>query len=467
MSLENQNKSSFRDPFGTVFEIDGRIFRGIKNPKVSLTYQFLESSFYRKNAGNKIVHTKVISIAEVVKAGISHDIANNFPLWLEHQRIEFISYYYEWSFEFLRKAAIFYLDLYIEALSNNFQIKDSSAYNIQFIGSTPIFIDTLSFEQYVDGNNWIGYKQFCEQFLAPLALSSYQSLDFNSWVRGSPDGLSIVDISKLLPLKSFLSLTLIGNIHIQAMAMSKISSTTSNKYLKEKKIPKKNLIELLCSLKSFIKQLKASKESYWNNYAEKNSYSEEGTKDKEEIVRHFVTSFNLKTILDMGCNTGRFSEIALKAGANKSIGLDIDGGAINSASKRVLPTEKLFTPLFFDFTNPSPAMGWRLKERASLEHRLPEIDGIICLALIHHLVIGKNIPIEDFVAWITRLSPKGLIEFVPKEDRMVMGLLARREDVFPDYSEGYFLECMRRYVNIEQVISLNNSKRKCIIYVKK
>jgi ribosomal protein L11 methylase PrmA len=468
MSLENQILGSFRDPFGSVFEIRGRVFRGIKKEKDLLVHKFLGSSFYKKNVGKQIVKTKEISKAEVLEAGISLDVINKFSLWVEHERIDFITYPYEWSFEFLRCAAIFYLDLYVEALENGFQIKDASAYNIQFLGLVPIFIDTLSFESYCDGDKWIGYKQFCEQFLAPLAVSSYCGVDFNPWLRGSPDGLSIIDCSKLLPLKSLFSLTLIGNIHIQAMCMSRISATTSKiNYKTQNSIPKKNLIAFLRSLKRFIKKLKAPKESYWNRYDLENSYSDNGTSDKEKIVKRFVESKNLKNILDVGCNSGHFSQVALMAGANRVIGLDIDSGAINLASKKITAPGKLFTPLLYDFTNPSPAMGWNLEERASLESRIPEIDGVICLALIHHIVIAKNIPIRDFIEWITKLSPNGLIEFVPKDDPMVIGLLASREDVFPNYSENYFLESLANFSNIEQVISLNNSKRKFILYEKK
>ena len=465
MSLEHQNPGSFRDPYGSVFEANGRVFRGIKEEKALLATEFLESDFYKSNAKKKIIETKIISLTELYEAGLSRNVVNSYQLWVEHKQIELITYPYEWSFEFLRRAAVFYLALHIEALHKDFQLKDSSSYNIQFIGCNPIFIDTLSFEPYEQGSRWVGYKQFCEHFLAPLALTSYSGVNFNPWIRGSPDGLSIVDASKLLPLRSFFSLTLLGNIHLHAMIMSKISSSSSRMESKKRgQIPKQNLIALMESLKKFITKLKAPRESYWNAYELKNSYSEESAKEKEAIVKNFVASQDLKVILDVGCNTGYFSEVALNSGASRVIGLDIDGGAVNLASKRLNSSAKLFTPLLFDFTNPSPSMGWRLKERPSLEERLPKIDGVICLALIHHLVIGKNIPIEDFTEWITGLSPRGIIEFVPKEDEMVIGLLSCREDVFPNYSEEYFIKCLKQHVRIERILPVNNSRRKLILF---
>ena len=465
---ENQNPGSFRDPYASVFEINGRIFRGVKKEKESAVHAFLESSFYKKNAGTKIVKTKEVSLNQVLEAGVSSVAIDKFSIWLEHEHVDFITYPYEWSFETLKNAALFYLNLYIEAINEGFQIKDSTAYNIQYIKGGAIFIDIPSFELYDEGDKWIGYKQFCEQFLAPLALSSYCGVEHNMWMRGSLDGINIIDCSKLLPLKSFFSITLLGNIHAQAWAMSDIVSATKQaKRINEKKIPKKNLIALLDSLGIFIGKLEHPKSGYWSNYSLANSYSNLDVREKEKIVHEYVASNKIKTILDIGCNTGVYSQLALSAGADRAIGMDVDGGAVSFAAKSARSTEKFFIPLLYDFTNPSPSMGWNLQERMSLETRLPKIDGLICLALIHHIVIGKNIPLDYFVEWLTRLSPKGLIEFVPKEDPMVIGLLSNREDVFADYHESYLTDYLGKYVKIDKIIPLKGSYRKFIIYSEK
>jgi len=55
-------------------------------------------------------------------------------------------------------------------------LKDNSAYNIQFVQGWPIMIDTLSFERYEDGKPWVAYRQFCQHFLAPLALMCYTDI---------------------------------------------------------------------------------------------------------------------------------------------------------------------------------------------------------------------------------------------------------------------------------------------------
>jgi len=465
MIFAEQNYGSFRDPSGSVFEIGERVFRGISEGMVEPIHKFINSPFYKKNAGRKIVKTKKIGKKIVLDAGLPSKVVNNFPLWVEHQRLEFITYPYEWCSEFLRKAAIFHLELKIDALNAGYIIKDSSAYNVQFIGQTPIFIDILSFEPYKDGSYWIGYKQFCEHFLGPLALSSYAEIEFNSWFRGSPDGLRIDDISRALPLKSYFSLTLLGNIHLHAWAISKIDSSTKSPFTKKNtQLPKKNLIAFLGSLKKFIMKLKLTNHTYWNDYSKKNSYSKDAIKEKEIAIRQFVIKNNLKCILDIGCNTGHFSKIALKAGAKKSIGLDIDGSAINQSVRECSSLNNNYIPLQYDLTNPSPSVGWGLKERMPLTHRLPKIDGVICLALMHHLIIGKNIPLSEFVRWVVDLAPFGIIEFIPKSDPMVINLLAFRKDIFDNYTESYFHEILKQHARIEQVIKSKNTMRKLFFF---
>jgi hypothetical protein len=94
-------------------------------------------------------------------------------------------------------------------------------------------------------------------------------------------------------------------------------------------------------------------------------------------------------------------------------------------------------PLVLDLGNPSPALGWAGEERRSLEDR-SDADVILALALVHHLAIGRNLPLERIADYFARLAPGLVIEYVPKEDPMVRKLLATREDVFPDYTPDGF-----------------------------
>ena len=104
---------------------------------------------------------------------------------LEHPRVPFISYPYEWSASLLRKAALHHLDTQLEALERGFTLSDATAYNVQFVGPKPVFIDHLSFRPYRDGEIWAGHRQFCMQFLNPLIIWSRLGIAPNPWYRGN------------------------------------------------------------------------------------------------------------------------------------------------------------------------------------------------------------------------------------------------------------------------------------------
>lgn len=468
MNLSGRVGGSFRDPSGFVYKANGRIFRGVSEQIKEDVIEFLHSDFYKRNAHKKIVGTTQINERDVVEAGITADIAKRHALWLEHDVVDFITYPYEWSFELLKSAALLHLELHIEALSEGYDIKDASAYNIQFLGCQPVFIDTLSFCKYRENSYWVGYKQFCEQFLAPLALNAYGKVDFNHWFRGALEGVDLVSASRLLPTTSFLSLTLLTNLHVQAWAMSKVNSTKSLKLANKKSgLPKKNYIYLLESLHRFIYKLKPYTDTYWSKYKYNSSYTESGAKEKEAIVLEFLKRHGVQRLLDIGCNTGYYSEKAIGVGVSRVIGTDFDCGALNVAAKNALGKNLNFTPIYFDICNPSPAGGWNLDERMPTKQRFNNIDATVSLAVVHHIVIGRNIPLDEYVDWLVGLAPHGLVEFVPKRDPMVMGLLSNREDIFPDYEEEIFLNMLSRKTNITGVYPLTNSSRVLIAFSRK
>ena len=53
----------------------------------------------------------------------------------EHERLPLHSYPYEWTYSMLRDAAQLHLDLLEQALLEGWTIKDSTPYNIQFVGA--------------------------------------------------------------------------------------------------------------------------------------------------------------------------------------------------------------------------------------------------------------------------------------------------------------------------------------------
>ena len=461
-NVNHQNNGSFKDPFGSVFEFKERIFRGIKKSKSIHVKNFLDSTFYKDSENNELIKTVIVDKDSLLSLGLEKILIEEYDLWLEHEKVDLITYPYEWSFEYLKKAAMFHLDLQIKAIKAGYQIKDSSAFNIQFIYGKPIFIDILSFDKYEDGDYWLGYKQFCEQFLAPILINSEIKINHNNFIKGDLNGVDITTLAKILPIKSFFKPLVFFHVYLQSLAVKAINAT-SKKKINKTKIKKNNLIAMIDSIRKNIEKISISKKTYWSDYEEKNSYSKISTEKKEEIISNFVKKYELKKILDLGCNTGQYSEILFSSGAKNVIGLDFDSGAINLASNRRAFKDKNFTPLVFDLVNPSPSLGWNLKERTPLEFRLKNVDGLICLALIHHLVISKNIPLPNVINYISKLSKYAVIEFVPKEDEMVKSLLQNREDIFFDYNEVNFINNIKKNFELLSVQNIPESYRKLIV----
>ena len=459
----SRSPGSFRDPAGHVFTASERVFRGVTKDTADWFRVFIHSSFFLERAGQLIVNTQEISHDEVINAGIPADDAKAYEMWVEHDLLPFISYPYEWSFDALKEAACLTLRLLADALDNGYTLKDASAYNIQFIYSKPIFMDVLSFCEYREGEPYLGYKQFCENFLAPLCLTAYSGIDFNRWFRGNLEGLDLVDVSAALPLRSCFQPQVLLHIHAQAWAMRKLGAASDGaNWNKMRKVPRKNLIALAISLRNFIAGMRRKGTTYWQKYSEFNIYDDASQADKIRIAGDFVKSNNLLKLLDLGCNTGQYCKSAISAGAEQVIGVDFDCGAIDNAAIEARRHAWPAHFLYYDIANPSPDMGWRHGERTALEKRLGHLDGVFCFALIHHLVIGRNIPITEFVGWVCGLARRGLIEFVPKTDPMAQGLLRHRKDIFQDYNQENIESILRN--TCMQVVSHTLQSTDRIIY---
>ncbi|GAB4371269.1 MAG: nodulation protein NoeA [Kiloniellaceae bacterium] len=454
---------SFRDPAGRVVRHGGRIFRVVALEKAEEARAVLEAPFFKRRLGSSIVPTWTAGAddARSVTAGLAGD----FPLVLEHEPIEVISYPFEWPFALLQRAAELHLEIHLDALDDGFDLSDSSAYNVQFAGTRPLFIDTLSFRRYRDGAYWSGYKQFCEEFLAPLLLTAYRGIAFNDWYRGSLSGIDLVALSKLLPARARLSLQCQMHVFLHARLMQRIRSHDGGGPSAQKPLPLASLKGILRGMLKFVRALKPMglEGTYWKDYEFKNSYSPEDAERKRAAVQAFVAEAQPKLLLDVGCNSGDFSELALASGAGAAVGVDFDQGALEAAVSRADERKLALLPLYQDLTNPSAALGWAASERSGFVERVRP-DAVVALAVLHHLIIGKNIPFAGAIEWMVARAPRGLLEFVPKSDPMVQGMLAHRAEMFPDYGEEAFRAALRRVARITAEVQSSASGRRIFIY---
>jgi hypothetical protein len=448
------NPASFRDPHGFVFNLDGVIYRQV-NECYKQHYDILiQSGLYKA-----LVAEGLLIEHEELSSGISlSDAAYKI---LKPRNIPFISYPYEWSFNQLKDAALTTLKIQKRALDHGMALKDASAYNIQFINGRPIFIDTLSFENYREGAPWVAYRQFCQHFLAPLALIACKDIRLGQLLRSYIDGIPIDLADNLLPITSVLRPHLFIHIHLHAKSQRQFAKKSVAGNFKMKRA---SLLGLIDSLEAAINGLKWNpKESEWMSYYEADTnYSPAGFAHKKQLVMSFLKQSDPKIVWDLGANTGEFSRIAGREGA-LTVSWDVDPACVEMNYRACRDTgEKNILPLLLDLTNPSPAVGWAHEERKSLMERSP-VDAVLALALIHHLAIANNIPLKSIAEFFSNICKHLIIEFVPKTDSQVQKLLKTREDIFLNYSQENFEKEFMSYFSVVSCVTIQDSER--ILYL--
>ena len=302
--------SSFRDNLGNIVYLNKRILRVVnKSGKKNLDF-IIESGLLENSIKKEfLIETKILNLKKLPT------FFSKYEYVLESNIIPYISYPYEWSFEQLKIAAIHHLDFQIYLFNKGAVLRDSSAYNIQFIGAKPYFIDLLSIKKYNDGDFWLGYKQFCENFLNPLLLGSLKGIQHNNWFRGALEGIEATELNKIISLKDKLSLKIFTHVCLQANLNYKSLSNPneiSSKYKKLKKLPRKAYIAMLNQLKSWISKLFFKKDkTIWQNYSKENTYNFEENNKKVSVVKQFISKEKPNTLVDLGCNNGDYSKLSL------------------------------------------------------------------------------------------------------------------------------------------------------------
>ncbi len=451
-----RNVGSFRDPSGHVYESDERIFRTVA-PVAAPEYEAARDSGLMQTL---VDAGKLVGYAEVDRTAIA-GLDENAAHILEHPRLPYISYPYEWSFSILKDAALFHLDLHIEILERGFTLSDASAYNVQFSGPTPVFIDHLSLRRYQDGEFWKAHRQFCEQFLNPLLLRSMFGVSHNAWYRGNLEGIPVSDIAKLLSLRQKFSLNVLSHVVLQNHFQKGVSGDKAvSSGLKQRRLPLASYRGLLTQLRKWIARLTPDRigATVWGEYATTHTYSSDEEAAKKQFVGDFVKASGAKSVIDLGCNTGDYSKVALESGAERVIGFDFDQQALDRAHLRAKAERLNFLPLFLDAKNPSPDQGWRQLERGGHRSRT-KADAVLALAFEHHLAIAHNIPLDQVIGWITDIAPRGVLEFVPKSDSTIQKMLALRDDIFPDYTEENFIRILSSLRRIERKETVSSSGR--------
>lgn len=445
-----QLSASFRDPSGFLFSRDGVLYRQV-NRKYEKEYaRLMGSGLYDKlvKAGLLIPH---VEVDQDSAAPESYKI-------IQPERVPFISYPYEWSFGQLKDAALATLSIQRRALKLDMSLKDASAYNIQFVRGKATLIDTLSFEAYQEGQPWVAYRQFCQHFLAPLALMALRDIRLNQLLRVYIDGVPLDLASGLLPTGTRFNFGLLTHIHLHAGAQKRYSGAEV-KSRAATTFSKQAMTGLIDSLDTAIRKLEWKPGgTEWGNYYDITNYSDAAFEHKKELVREWSARVKPTLVWDLGANTGVFSRMAGESGAFV-VSSDIDPTAVEQNYRQMKrdKTENLL-PLLIDLTNPSPSIGWANEERDSFGGRGPA-DIVLALALIHHLAISNNVPLLQVADFFASVGKWLVIEFVSKSDSQVQKLLVSREDIFPDYTREGFEAAFGQKFKIVEAVNVREAER--------
>lgn len=448
--------SSFRDPSGFLFTHGKTLYRQV-NKSYKKNFDYLISSGLYK----ALVNEKLLILHR--GADIKYRVTEDAYKTIRPQLVPFISYPYEWCFSQLKDSALLTLKIQKRAFEFGMTLKDASSFNVQFLNGKPIFVDTLSFDIYKEGSPWIAYKQFCEHFLAPLALMSKKEVRLNQLLRIYIDGVPLELASKLLPSHTYLNFQLLSHVHLHAKSQKYFSK---RKVEISKTVSKRALLSLIDNLESSVNKLKwEPKGTTWGKYYDETNYSASALAKKKKLVEMFLDKAKPKKLVwDLGANIGLFSRLASDKGI-LTVSFDLDPAAVEKNYLEVKKKSEVnILPLLSDLTNPSPGAGWDNKERASLTARGPA-ETTLALALIHHLAIANNLPFEKIAHFFAKISNFLIIEFVPKDDSNVKRLLASREDIFTKYTKYDFEREFGKYFSIKSSTKIKETKR--VLYLMK
>jgi len=452
--------ASFRDPAGFLFSHGGTLYRQVNQVYAEDYTRLMESGLYDRlvKAGLLIPHIESDQLevetarAELGPSGVRFKV-------IQPERVPFISYPYEWSFGQLKDAALATLSIQKRALKAGMSLKDASAYNIQYVRGRPVLIDSLSFEIYKPGNPWDAYRQFCQHFLAPLALMAHVDVRLNQLSRSFIDGIPLDLASRLLPIRTRLEFGLLTHVHIHAGAQTRYADVDVKRTLAGRELSLNAFVGLIENLEKTVKKLIwKPMATEWGNYYKITNYSDQAFEHKRDLVTKWVRHARPALVWDLGANTGVFSRLAIQAGAY-TVAFDIDPAAVeqNYQSLKREKTQNLL-PLLLDLTNPSPALGWAHRERESLEQRGPA-DLVLALAVIHHLAISNNVPLAQLAEFFATIAKRLVIEFVPKSDSQVQKLLLSRTDIFGNYTPGGFETAFSTRFIIREKVPVHDSER--------
>ncbi len=389
-----------------------------------------------------------------------HSEPDSSPVVLQHEQVWFASYPYEWPPEMLFAAGELTLELAAEALKQGFCLKDATPFNVLFRGPKPVFIDILSFEKRDPRDpRWLPYAQFLRMFALPLLMNRERGLRTDEVFISHPDGLQPEEVYRRLHWLTRIRPPFLTAVSIPTHLTRRVDPDDRKLYSGHRtEAPEKAEFILRVRLRRARKLLSSAKpaeerKSQWSSYLNDLSYSSEEFAAKSEIVKKWLSDLTPRTVLDVGCNTGHFSEIAARTGA-AVVAIDLDPVVVGRLWRRALANDLDILPLAVNLARPTPAMGWHNAEYPSFLARANgAFDVVLLLAVVHHMLVTERVPLSEIVSLCAELTKSYLIlEYVSKNDPMFQRLTRGRASLHQDFTQQSFeAACRQRFVIVEKV----------------
>ena len=475
--MSERPSSSFRDPDGFCGEINNRILRWVKPESSERIEKFLDSPFYEglvesgRVQGSKILRGDERKAAEELLPGRE----TGRGLIIEHEPVFFPSYAFEWCEEAFFAAGRLTLEIQSLALEAGLTLKDATPNNILHRGTSPLFVDIASFQPFRPENPiWVAHGQFVRTFLLPLLVGRRTGVPGTEPLLQRGDGMEPEEVyrrftgwQRLGPI-SFFWVTL--PTWLGRWSGSKTAGLAPKQGRVDAERSKYMAKSILGRLEGAFNKLrpKGATESKWSRYMASHSYTPEAFAAKATFVRESLEGQRPRTVLDVGCNSGHFSRLAVEAGA-RVVGLDWDAAALDKAWRESRGTGDGFLPLRVDFSRPTPGAGWRNQEQKSfLERARNRFEGVILLAAMHHLVLGNGIPTTAVFQLLHELGARMIvIERVGPGDPMALSISRNREHLLPTLEAEHFEQALGAWFTVERKRDLPGMDRSLYLLLRK
>jgi SAM-dependent methyltransferase len=444
--------ATFRDPAGSLRISGEHVLRTVHPRYSGEVLRFLQSDLARRwiDQGHLIA-------SHIVSAESAEQ-----PLLLQHPRVFFPSYPWEWTPGQWVAAGELTLEFCSQLLHQGWILKDATPLNILFDGPRPVFVDLLSIERRDPGSPlWLAYGQFARTFLLPLAAYKYLGWPLAATLNRR-DGYEPVDLYPYLstnerwaaPLRSLITLPFL-------LETRKRGSAAAPKLRQNPEIAAEVLQR---NLKTFAKTLHALKpkerDSRWSEYqTAADHYTDQERQHKQEFVDRAMQTLHPSSVLDVGGNTGHYSRIAARAGANV-VAWDTDVSSSDRNWTEAKAAGLPILPLVADAARPTPAVGWCNAESVTLLERARQrFDCVMMLGILHHLLLADQIPMSDVAALLASITLRwSIVEWVPKTDVRYIDLCRGRDELYSHLDEDLFVAEFTRHFSILTREELGNGR---------